>query len=140
MVCRCATPEIHADRADRSQQEYLSYEREEKAKLKKQMESMKASMTPDPTNYEILEAEEIGRHLVVKALFPSCVKCSYEGQKVLVYYNTTALEALKWRELDPHFRPSKEPKIANKAPSPTARFPASPEGWIMAKEFAGRSR
>lgn len=39
---------------------------------------------------------------------PSCARCAYEGNKVLVYLNTSAITALKWNIIDPHF--SDKPK------------------------------
>lgn len=132
MTCKCATPDIHARReADQLRASFQSEERS----LKKQLADAKAN-SPDPTNYEIVDAvETTNGNLVIKARFPSCAKCSYEGTKVLVYFKVNALTAIKWKELDPHFREGTE-KDPRKAPSPAARFPASGEGWLQAMAFA----
>lgn len=90
--------------------------------------------TPDKNNYEILEAARFGKHLVLKVQYPNCSRCSYEGTKVMVFLNISEMEALKWKEIDPHFRDGKGSVTA--APSPAARFPASPQGWNDAVEYA----
>lgn len=132
MTCECANQEIHAERY--ASQLRSNYESEERS-LKKQLADAKAN-SPDPKNYEILDAVETANgNLVIKALFPSCAKCSYEGTKVLVYFGIKALDAIKWKELDPHFREGTE-KDLRKAPSPAARFPASLDGWRQALAFA----
>jgi hypothetical protein len=95
-----------------------------------------AATRPDPSDFLPIDSEQIGPHLVFKAQFPSCAKCSYEGYKVLVYLNTSVKDALRWRELDPHFRPVDPLAPGRAAPPPDARFPASPAGWADALEFA----
>lgn len=94
-----------------------------------------SSKTPDPKNYSVLEVEEIGKALVMKVQYPNCERCSYEGTKVMVFLNTSLADAVKWKEIDPHFR---DPSLKHKtsAPSPSARFPASPEGWCDAISYA----
>ena len=101
-------------------------------------------LTPDSKNYDIEAVEKIGSHLVLKVSYPNCKKCAYEGNKVMVFLNTTELDVLRWNELDPHLRPQKEEgtqyvkgalKDPKKAPSPAARFPASDEGWKDAIEY-----
>lgn len=105
------------------------------------------SQKPDSKNYDIQQMERVGPHLVLKVLYPNCSKCAYEGNKVMVFLNTTELDVLRWKEIDPHFRPQKvemDPmnrmervvKDPKKAPSPAARFPASDEGWKDAIEYA----
>ena len=102
------------------------------------------SEKPDSKNYDIEAVEKIGPHLVLKVSYPNCKKCAYEGNKVMVFLNTTELDVLRWKEIDPHFRPQKEEgtqyakgalKDPKKAPSPAARFPASDEGWKDAIEY-----
>ena len=102
------------------------------------------SEKPDSKNYDIEAVEKIGSHLVLKVSYPNCKKCAYEGNKVMVFLNTTELDVLRWKEIDPHFRPQKEEgtqyvkgalKDPKKAPSPAARFPASDEGWKDAIEY-----
>jgi hypothetical protein len=94
----------------------------------------RAAAKPDAENYEVVEVEEVGRHLVMKVLYPNCEKCSYEGNKIMVFLNTRAAEAIKWKRIDPHFRETT--KAARSAPSPAARFPASKEGWQDALTYA----
>jgi hypothetical protein len=94
--------------------------------------------TPDNKKYEIQRAEIIGPHLVLEVLYPNCSLCAYEGRKVMVFLHTSTLDALKWREIDPHFRVFSKLgiKVGNIAPSPSARFPASTEGWADAINYA----
>lgn len=92
--------------------------------------------TPDASAFEVVEAEQVGPHLVVKARYPNCARCSYEGVKVMVFLGCSALEALRWRRVDPHFREPGRPRDPREAPSPAARFPASPEGWADALGYA----
>jgi hypothetical protein len=98
------------------------------------LESEIASLTPDNSNYEILDAQEVGCNLVVKVKYTGC-KCSYQGVKIMVFLNTKAIGALKWKKLDPHFRDGMILEGMNK--SPAARFPATKEGWEDAITYAG---
>ena len=93
-----------------------------RVEIKKQIEAE----SPNPADFDVLEAQEVGLHLVVKAQYPNCAKCSYEGVKVMVFLNATLKQAVRWRKLDPHFRDVVVD--AREAPSPAARFPASAEG------------
>lgn len=72
----------------------------------------------------------------MKVQYPNCRRCAYEGVKVLVFANTTAMDALKWKRIDPHFRDPKLKGLNTEAPSPLARFPASAEGWADALAYA----
>lgn len=92
------------------------------------------TVTPDSTRYSIEEVERVGPHLVMKVKYPNCARCAYEGVKVLVFLNVTEAQVLKWRRIDPHFRGAKS--LAQEAPSPAARFPASAEGWRDALDYA----
>jgi hypothetical protein len=91
--------------------------------------------TPDASKFEVLDYQQKGSHVVLKVKYPNCDKCSYEGTKVLVFLNVSALDVMKWRTIDPHFRSSK-PYSQTEAPSPVARFPASEEGWEDALQYA----
>lgn len=95
-----------------------------------------AENSPDKTKYEIEEVEEAGPHLVMKVKYPNCANCSYEGHKVMVFLNTPLKAVFKWKEIDPHFRDDKHTGSATKAPSPSARFPASKDGWDDAMKYA----
>lgn len=92
--------------------------------------------TPDATKFEIEDVQQVGAHLVMKVKYPNCRACAYEGNKVMVFLNTTPLQAMKWRRIDPHFRAAGKYENAKEAPSPVARFPASPAGWKDAYDYA----
>ena len=91
-------------------------------------------LTPDASNYEIEEIEEVELLLVLKIKYPNCKRCEYEGMKILVV-KATMKSALKWRKIDPHFR---DTKFLNdkECPSPLARFPGNEQGWKDAMEYA----
>ena len=89
--------------------------------------------TPDASNYSIEDFERVGTHLVLKVKYPNCAKCSYEGNKVMVFLNVTELQVLRWKKIDPQFGGKRSDR---EAPSPSARFPASPEGWVDALAYA----
>lgn len=91
--------------------------------------------TPDKRNYSVEDVTRVGPHLVVKAKYPNCASCAFEGVKIMVFLNVTENEALRWKEIDPHFRP-KARGLASCAPSPAARFPGSAEGWNDALAYA----
>jgi hypothetical protein len=103
---------------------------EQLKKARKQLDDMQA----DKTKFEIVDVSEINNNLVLKVRYPSCPKCEFEGIKVMVFLNCNAKMALKWREIDPHFRPNNN--IETQAPSPAARFPGTPTGWNDALEYA----
>ena len=93
--------------------------------------------TPDADNYQIVGIQRIGFNLVLKVKYPSCSKCEYEGQKVMVFLNVPEDQAMMWRRIDPHFRDPKRNRM-NEAPGPAARFPATEEGWKDAVAYATR--
>ncbi len=95
----------------------------------------RAETTPDPDNYEILETETVGQHLVLKVRYPNCTRCAFEGTKVMVFLNVPIKDALKWKRIDPHFRAPTNPG-GREAPSPAARFPGTPDGWSDAMAYA----
>ena len=134
MTCRCQTAQEHSYRAVEAS---ARSHRDDKTYLEKKIKDLEtelASMSPDPTRYEILEAQEVNGWLILQVKFPSCKACAFEGVKVLVYENVTPLQALKWKKLDPHFREGKTP--VHEAPSPAARFPASKQGILDAQRYA----
>ncbi len=92
--------------------------------------------TPDADKYELIEVERVGPHLVMKVRYPNCKKCSYEGNKVMVFLNVTESNALRWRRIDPHFRDPALKREPWEAPPPASRYPASAEGWSDALAFA----
>lgn len=97
--------------------------------------ALEGDLSPDPDRYEIVLAEVVGEHLVMRIRYPSCAKCAYEGEKVMVFLHTSALDALRWKRIDPHFR-GPGPVGQTEAPSPDARFPASEAGWTDAVTYA----
>lgn len=99
-----------------------------------------ASKTPNPTGYEIADVTRVRDHLVMKVLYPNCIKCAYEGNKIMVFLNVSEADALRWRRIDPHFRAPTQQLQRSEAPSPAARFPASDEGWLDAVEYARSKR
>lgn len=94
--------------------------------------------TPDSARYEIEQSHREGPHLVLKVRYPNCVKCSYEGVKVLVLLDVTEAAALRWRVIDPHFADPSKPRKPAEAPAPAARFPASEKGWADAIGYVRR--
>ncbi len=138
MVCRCPSDAIHSSRAA-AQSAYSA--RSDRESHEKEVAKLKAEifgMIVKPSKYNILEAREVGNHLVMKVLYPNCKNCEYDGTKVMVFSNRTAVDALRWTRIDPHFRkmnPTRAKDIHN-APSPTARFPNTPEGWEAALRLA----
>lgn len=83
----------------------------------------------DPDKYEVLEAIQIGGYFGMRVKYPSCPRCEYEGVKILVFTDVTALDALKWKRIDPHFRDPILKHPNTESPSPVARFPGSDAGW-----------
>jgi hypothetical protein len=83
---------------------------------------------PDPENFKIVDAAQIGDFLILKINYPDCT--NFEGNKILVFKSVSPLDLLKQQVIDPHFMDSDRIK------SPIARFTPTPEGWNMAVRFA----
>ena len=95
--------------------------------------------TPDSKNYIITRVESVCDYgLVLQVKYPNCVKCAYEGTKTLVILGVKTVEALRWKEIDPHFADRKLKRLLHQAPSPAARFPGDEEGWNDAMDYAKR--
>lgn len=92
------------------------------------------SQTPDSRNFQIVEAFEHPGGLVLQVKYPNCAKCAFEGTKTIVYQNVRCIDALKWKEIDPHFTGTSQ-KNPQSAPSPVARFPGNAQGLALAKLF-----
>lgn len=103
-------------------------------------ERERESQTPDIAAYTIEAVEQVGPHLVLKVHYPNCKRCSYEGVKVLVYLNVSSLAAMRWRKIDPHFTDPTITRPPTEAPGPSARFPASEDGWRDAIAYAESKR
>lgn len=85
---------------------------------------------PDPKNWKIMQFKHFGYNgdfLVVKIHYPDCT--NYEGNKILLYENTTITQLKGQKYIDPHFSMS-----AYK--SPIARFIPTERGWNMAVSLA----
>lgn len=147
MTCRhapgdpdCSSSPAGRERAAREQAEYS---RQQTEKSKKALEARIAELereigatTPDKMRYEIVEVVEVGPHLVLRAKYPNCSKCSYEGTKVMVFLNTSLRDVVFWKSIDPHFFEEKRGRPKTEAPSPWVRFHATKEGWDDALAFA----
>lgn len=131
MTCRHGPGDLNCSSTIRANEE----------KEKKREAKWKAANTPDANNYEVVDAEPVGPHLVMRVRYPNCAKCAFEGEKVLVFFDTGIADALKWKTIDPHFRDPIVTRPKTWAPSPAARFPASRDGWADAVSYAhGKDR
>lgn len=90
---------------------------------------------PDAKEYFVERCEIIGKNVILMVRYPSCRKCAYEGNKVMVYLNLDSSQIVFWKEIDPHFKDPKKKVEKIQAPPPSARFPASEEGWKDAIEW-----
>ena len=90
--------------------------------------------TPNPDDYEIIDVKSLCGNLVMKVQYSSCVECSFDAMKVMVFLNVDVLAAMKWRRIDPHF--DDKTRTDREAPSPDARFPATAKGWDDALAYA----
>lgn len=82
---------------------------------------------PDPSNYEVMEHEQIGKFLVIQLRYPDCV--NYEGIKIMVF-ECRIDQLLAQKMIDPHFSENE------KYYSPIARFEPTVRGWRHAINFA----
>jgi hypothetical protein len=87
---------------------------------------------PNPVKYEVIKSELIssckGVALIVFINYPDCK--NYEGNKILLYEDTTLYDLYEQGSIDPHFSDNKDFR------SPIARFEPTDRGWDMAKEMA----
>ena len=83
---------------------------------------------PDPANFVIKDIVEVGSYLVARIHYPDCK--NYEGNKIMVYENTTKEQLKSVERLDPHFCE----RLG--CISPVARFVPTEQGWDAAKIFA----
>ena len=77
---------------------------------------------PDPAEFEIIDFMEKNGHIVAKINYPACT--NFEGNKIVVFLNTTYLDLTNMKRIDPHF--SKDIR------SPFARFTPTKEGMKAA--------
>lgn len=133
MTCRHSDPINNKECGSyRTPDEQLSLIRRDEERLRSRF---KLDPQPDNSQFEIVDCLELSAGIVLKVKYESCVNCAYEGTKVLVYVGSTTRDIWKWRTIDPHFRDTIPAPGPREAPSPTARFPASQEGWDLAVKF-----
>lgn len=84
---------------------------------------------PNPNNWKLLQAKEIGSYLILEMQYPDCL--NYEGKKILVFEGIKLIDLVNQKLIDPHFFPANK-----KFKSPIARFEPTPRGWMMAEVFA----
>lgn len=78
---------------------------------------------PNPAVFHILRFYEFNGHIAVEINYPNCN--TYEGNKIIVFLDTTIEQLRKLKEIDPHF--TEEDKI-----KPFARFEPTFWGWFFA--------
>ena len=136
-ICRHDKGDPHCGATHREREYTITPSREkelarELERLRKDLEAM----TPRNDQYQILDVCRVGAHIVYRIKYESCTKCTFEGEKILVWLNVSESVAVRWRVIDPHFRPKGEASPASIAPGPDARFPATDEGWNDALAYA----
>lgn len=129
MICRHAPNDTSCS----SHKDYVSYDPPTPPEPKM---TLKSTDSPDAYNFQVVDALEVGKHLVMKINYPNCKKCAYEGTKVMVFLHTKPLDALRWKRIDPHFRDNTTARLMTDSPGPDARFPASKQGWDDALQYA----
>lgn len=152
MTCHCSSKEEHASRAVAYANDNA---RDKQSRLEAEVVTLRSQVAQrqgSTTNYNIERVEQVGAHLVVQARYPNCEHRAYEGLKTMVFRNVSALDALRWESIDPHFRGPNQTQQAmakghalllgvhqreqTEAPSPAARFPGDAEGWSDAIAYA----
>lgn len=134
MTCRCATQAEHEARYRTANDEANLREAE-----RKRAEAARIAAATSTTNYIVEQAEKVGEHLVMQVRYPACEHREFEGLKTMVFLGVTAMAALRWKSIDPHFR-AQATKTATEAPSPAARFPGTKDGWADAIAYAQGKR
>ncbi len=81
---------------------------------------------PNPKKFKIEKIKSIGRFVIAKIRYPDCI--NYEGNKILVFENTSKREVLSAKEIDPHFCESNHLYLI-------ARFEPTKKGWQNAIVF-----
>jgi hypothetical protein len=85
------------------------------------------NINPNPSNFNIIGAKEIGNYLVAEIEYHDCK--NYEGRKILVFENLSIKKLKEFKHIDPHFSNS------DKYKSPIARFEPTVQGWDNACVF-----
>lgn len=81
---------------------------------------------PNPYRFQIQQAFVWNKHILVRVKYPDCT--TFEGEKLMLFLNTTLEQITKARFLDPHF--SNGPGL-----HPAARFEPTDRGLDMAFEL-----
>lgn len=84
------------------------------------------SINPDPSNFNIRKYTAVCEHLVVLINYPDAK--NFEGEKILLFENTTIEQLRKRKSIDPHFAKNKS--------APIARFKPNKQGWDNAIKLA----
>jgi len=79
---------------------------------------------PNPSNYKIIREKAIDKFILIEINYPDCK--NYEGNKILLFENTTIHQLKMQKLIDPHFSDNL------KFHSPIARFEPTEKGWGMA--------
>lgn len=88
--------------------------------------STRKEIEPHPEVFQVLECSEGSNFLYVVVKYPHCT--NFQGEKVLVMKDTSKMDILLMKVLDPHFY--EDNKIV-------ARFKPDEEGKKLAKTLAG---
>ena len=83
---------------------------------------------PDPNNYKIIKSVQINDFLLLFVNYPDCT--NYEGNKILLFKDTTLKRLKRQKTIDPHFSDNE------KFISPIARFAPTVKGWFIAEACA----
>ena len=62
-----------------------------KSALRKAKKQQRDALTPDANNYEVQEFHRVGKHVVIRVLYPNCTLCAYDGNKVNGYHQAKSL-------------------------------------------------
>ena len=91
---------------------------------------MPIDVNPDPTKYKIKKVRSENGHLAVFINYDDCT--NYEGDKVLVFKDTTIDQLRDQKAIDPHFSDNSDFK------SPFARFRPTDGGWREAVDLINK--
>lgn len=84
------------------------------------------AQAPDPTRFEIEQAEQVGDAVVALIHYPNCT--NFEGRKIIIFGDTSLEEIEERKEIDPHF--SEKGDVV-------ARLRPDENGWENAVTLAG---
>jgi hypothetical protein len=90
------------------------------------LEKRVSEYDPNPAVYEIKSHYTYNNHVVILIHYPNCI--NYEGDKIIVYLNTSFDDIKSLKEIDPHFTNKNKIK-------PFARFEPTISGWETARKL-----